>query len=253
MNCCVAPLAIDGLAGVTAIEASVAAVTVSTSIGDVTPARLAVMLLVPTPTPVATPPPVPLVIVAVVVVPEVHATLVVMFAVVASLYVPVAVNCCVAPLAIDGLAGVTAIEASVAAVTVSTSAVEVTPDRLAVMLLVPTPTPVATPPPVPLVIVAVVVVPEVHATLVVMFCVEASLYVPVAVNCCVAPLAIDGLCRRYRDRLQRSPPLPSGGQHPTGDVTSTEARRDVARPDSYLFVCYSAARAAGYRCRRRGP
>ena len=74
----------------------------------------------------------PLVIVAVVVVPEVHATLVVMFAVVASLYVPVAVNCCVSPLAIDGLAGVTAIDTSVAAVTVSTSAVEVTPDRLAV-------------------------------------------------------------------------------------------------------------------------
>ena len=122
MNCCVAPFVIEGLAGVTAIDCSVAAVTVSTSIGDVTPAeRLAVMLLVPTPTPVATPPPVPLVIVAVVVVPEVHATLVVMFAVVASLYVPVAVNCCVAPLAIDGLAGVTAIEASVAAVTVSMS------------------------------------------------------------------------------------------------------------------------------------
>ena len=35
-----------------------------------------------------------------------------MFAVVElSLYVPVAVNCSVAPLAIDGLAGVTAIEA----------------------------------------------------------------------------------------------------------------------------------------------
>ena len=37
-----------------------------------------------------------------------------------SLKVPVAVNCCVAPLAIDGFAGVTAIDCSVAAVTVST-------------------------------------------------------------------------------------------------------------------------------------
>ena len=56
MNCCVSPLAIDGLAGVTAIDCSVAAVTVSTSAGEVTPLRLAVMLLVPTATPVARPP-----------------------------------------------------------------------------------------------------------------------------------------------------------------------------------------------------
>ena len=56
MNCCVAPFVIDGLTGVTAIDDSVAAVTVSTSAGDVTPLRLAVMLLVPTAAPVARPP-----------------------------------------------------------------------------------------------------------------------------------------------------------------------------------------------------
>src|SRR5208283_3469778 len=100
-------------------------------------------------------------------------------------YVPVAVNCCVVPLAIDGLTGVTAIDCSVAAVTVNTSAGDVTPLSAAVMLLVPTPTPVARP---PAAIVATVVVAEVQVTDAVRFAVLLSLYVPVARNCCVAPL-----------------------------------------------------------------
>ena len=53
-----------------------------------------------------------------------------MLAVLLSLYVPVAVNCCVAPFVMDGFAGVTAIDCSVAAVTVSTSAGDVTPRGL---------------------------------------------------------------------------------------------------------------------------
>jgi hypothetical protein len=52
-----------------------------------------------------------------------HVTLVVMFFVELSLYVPVAVNCCVAPEAIEGVAGVTAIDCSAAAgLTVSVAA-----------------------------------------------------------------------------------------------------------------------------------
>ena len=82
-------------------------------------------------------------------------------------------NCCVGPLAIDGLAGVTAIDCSVGAVTVSTSAGEVTPLRLAVMLLVPTATPVASPP--LAVIVATVVVADFQVTEPVRFCVLLSL------------------------------------------------------------------------------
>ena len=61
---------------------------------------------------------------------------------------------------------------SVAAVTVSTSAGEVTPVKLAVMLLVPVPTPVAKP---AVVIVATVVVPEFQVTWLVMFAVDVSL------------------------------------------------------------------------------
>ena len=85
-------------------------------------------------------------------------------------------NCCVRPLAIDGLAGVTAIDCSVAAVTVSTSAGEVTPLKLAVMLLVPAATPVAIPAfPPPVTIVAATVFDDVHVTVEVMFCIDESL------------------------------------------------------------------------------
>ena len=59
------------------------------------------------------------VIVAVAGVPEDHVTELVRFWVLLSLKVPVAVNCCVAPLVKVGFAGVTAIDFNVAAVTVT--------------------------------------------------------------------------------------------------------------------------------------
>jgi hypothetical protein len=49
---------------------------------------------------------------------ELHVTELVITCVLESEYVPVAVNCCVAAIAIAGFAGVTAIDVSVAAVTV---------------------------------------------------------------------------------------------------------------------------------------
>ena len=66
--------------------------------------------------------------VATVVFDEIHVTELVKFCVLASENVPVAVNCCVAPAAIDGLAGVTAIEVSVAAVTLKTEEPVTAPD-----------------------------------------------------------------------------------------------------------------------------
>ncbi len=59
--------------------------------------------------------PVPL-IVATLVLEEDHVTLNVMSCVLLSLYLPVAVNCCEAPLAMDGLVGVTIMVCSVGAV-----------------------------------------------------------------------------------------------------------------------------------------
>jgi hypothetical protein len=160
-------LAIDGLAGVTAMDCSVAVVTVNT-VEPLTDPRVALIELVPVDTPVAKP---PAVIVATEGVAEAHVTLPVRFCVELSLYVPVAVNCCVVPLAIDGLAGVTAIDCSVAAVTVNT--VEpLTPVKVALMGLVPTPTPVARP---PAVIVATEGVADAQVTEPVRFWVLASL------------------------------------------------------------------------------
>jgi hypothetical protein len=82
VNCCVLPLAIDGLTGVMAIDCRVAPVTVRTSGGEVMLPKVAVMLLVPVPTPVARP---AVLIVATVVVAEFQVTWLVMFAVVVSL------------------------------------------------------------------------------------------------------------------------------------------------------------------------
>src|ERR1700733_12704487 len=184
VNCCVAPLAIDGFAGVTAIDCSVAAVTVSKVEPEIDD-DVAVIVEVPTPAPLARP---AALIVAMVVVPEVQVTLDVRLCVVPSLNVPVAVNCWVAPLAIDGFTGVTAIDCRVAAVTVRVVEPLIAPD-VAVMVEVPTAAALARP---PVLIVAMVVVPEVQVTVDVKFCVVPSLNIPVAVNCWVAPLAIDG-------------------------------------------------------------
>jgi len=73
-------------------------------------------VLVPAATPVANP---PAVIVAVPLVCELQVAELVKFCVELSENVPVAVNCFVVPLAIEGFAGVTAIDTSVAEVTVS--------------------------------------------------------------------------------------------------------------------------------------
>src|SRR5271166_5954489 len=155
-----------GLAGVTAIDCKAAAVTVRT-VDPVMPLSVALMVEVPVATPVARP---AVVIVATDVVAEAHVTWLVRFAVELSEYVPVAVNCSVSPLAMLGLAGVTAIDCNVAAVTVST--VEpVTPLSVALIEEVPVPTPVASP---AVVMVATVVVAEAHVTWLVRFAVELS-------------------------------------------------------------------------------
>ena len=73
------------------------------------------MVLLPFPTPLAKP---VLLTVATEVFEELQVTEFVRFCVLPSLYLPVAVNCCVPPFAIDGFAGVTVIdESTTAAVT----------------------------------------------------------------------------------------------------------------------------------------
>jgi hypothetical protein len=168
VNCFVVPFAIDGLAGVTAIDTSVAAVTVNVSGGLVTPLNAAVICDVPTPAPVARPAEE---IVATEVVADTQVAWLVRSCVLVSEYVPVAVNCFVVPLAIDGLAGVTAIDTSVAAVTVNVSGGLVTPPNAAVICEMPVATPLARP---PAVIVATLVVADTHVAWLVRFCVLLS-------------------------------------------------------------------------------
>ena len=67
-------------------------------------------------------------IVAVTVVVETQVTEFVRFCVLLSLYIPVAVNCCEVPFAIEGLAGAIAIDTSVGTLTVKTIAPLIAPE-----------------------------------------------------------------------------------------------------------------------------
>ena len=78
---------------------------------------------------------------------------------------PVAVNCSVVPALIEGLAGVTAIDTNVAAVTVSVVEPLIEPE-VAVIVVLPCVEPVASP---AALIVATLVVPELHVTVEVRF------------------------------------------------------------------------------------
>ena len=107
------PLAIERFAGVTATDTSVAAVTVSVVLPEMEP-EVERMVVEPVPAAVARP---AVLIVATVTAEELHVAVLVRSWVVPSLKVPVALNCWVWPLVIEEFAGVTAIDARVAAVT----------------------------------------------------------------------------------------------------------------------------------------
>jgi hypothetical protein len=104
---------------------------------------------------------------------------------------PVAVNCCVSPLATLGFGGDTWIDTSVAAVTVRLTAGEVMPSRLALMLVDPAAAADARPAVAPvLLMLATLLAEETQVTIEVRSWVELSVYVPTAVNCRVRPLAV---------------------------------------------------------------
>jgi hypothetical protein len=127
-------------------------------------------------------------IVATVVAKELQVAVGVKSAVVPSLYVPVAVNCCGVPIGTDGFAGVTAIEIGAVAVTVSKVA-PLTPPTAAVIVVGPGVRVVAAP---VALIVATVVADELHVAVAVKSAVVPSLYVPLAVNCCGVPFTTEG-------------------------------------------------------------
>src|ERR1700687_3753793 len=98
----------DNVAGTTFKPITTGGVTVRLAVPVKDPA---VALIVAVPTARATAAPVALTL-AIAGPDEVHVAVFVRFCVLPSLYVPVAVNCCVSPAAIEALAGVTAIHAS---------------------------------------------------------------------------------------------------------------------------------------------
>jgi hypothetical protein len=189
VNCCVVPKGTVDVCGLIAIDTSAAAVTVST-VDALNAPEAAVTVAVPIATLCATP---ALLIVAVEGVSDVHVAVLVRFCVVPSVKVPVAVNCWLVPFAIDGVAGVTAIDTSAAEVTVSVVD-PVSEPEAAVIVAVPSLTLLANPcVGAALLIVAAPGVSELHCTVLVTFCTLPSVYVPVAVNCSVVPSGIVGM------------------------------------------------------------
>lgn len=170
-NCCCVPSASEGVAGVMASDTKTAELTVSV-VDPVTVPAVAVMVAVPCPTLLARPCPLAaLLIVATLVVSELHCTVPVMFCWLPSVNVPVAVNCCVVPSGIVGIAGVTAIDTTTAAVTVSVVEPLIVPD-VAVTLVLPRATLLASPCPLT---VAMAPFPVLHVTVLVRFSVLPSL------------------------------------------------------------------------------
>jgi len=141
VNCSDVPFAIERFGAVTAIETSAAGVTVRFA-DPLTAPDTALILLVPTPAAVTNP---PAVIVATPAVCELQVTEPVRFCVELSENVPVAVNCSDVPFAIERFAAVTAIETSVAEVTVRFADPVTAPDT-ALILLVPALAAVTNPP-----------------------------------------------------------------------------------------------------------
>lgn len=123
------------------MDCSAAAVTVNEKAFEVTPLKLAVMLALPIPAPVARP---AVLIATTAGEVEAQVTWVVRFAVLESLYVPVAVNWPVAPLGMEELGAVTAIDFRIAAVT-STLVAPLIEPKVAVTVEVPTAEPVTRP------------------------------------------------------------------------------------------------------------
>jgi len=120
---------------------------------------------------------------------EVQKTVPVTSCVLESLKVPMAVNCLVVPTAMLELDGLTAIETSVAAVTVS-DAVPLTDPDVAVIVAVPVPT--AARSPVAGLTLATALDDELHVTEG-SSCVLPSSKLPTALNCSAVPAAIEGV------------------------------------------------------------
>ncbi len=173
-----------GLTGLMVIETKCAVDTVS-GVEPLTDPKVALMVVLPAATLEARP---CALMVAAAALDDVQVTVEVMSWVLLSLKVPVAVNCLVVPTAMLEFAGVTAMETSVAAVTVS-DAVPLTPPDVAVMVAVPVPVLLAN----PMESMLATEVEDEDQVREVSNCVLPSSKLPTAVNCTVVPTAMEGV------------------------------------------------------------
>jgi len=182
LNCWVVPMATLGVAGISSMESRAGGVTVKVAAPE-TPANSAVIAAVPAATAVARP---EALMVAIAVFDELQATSAVRSWVALFDSVPVALNCWLVPMAMLGAAGVTAMEVSVAEVSVVEP---VTSPKAAVMVVEPAATAVARP---EAVMVAAPVFDELQVTNVVRSWVALFDSVPLALNCWLVPMAMLG-------------------------------------------------------------
>jgi len=189
-NCWVVVSAMTGLAGRTAIDFNLAALTAAETLPLIAP-EVAVTVKVPTSFAVAS----PLVVIEATLVGDVvHATVPVMSCMELSENVPVAVNCCTVPSVMELLpvksVGVTLREVKVALLTVKVALEEAVPKALvtvAVIMELPAVKPMAKPDAPFTLMLATDGFEELQATDPVTFCVLLSVRVPMAVNCTVVP------------------------------------------------------------------
>ncbi len=180
-----------GFTGVTVIDVSTAGVTVSVAILETTPENAELIIVVPSETAEANPfGPDVLLNVATPAFEEDQVAHVVNACVVVSAKVPVAVNCCVVPLAMLAVVGSTSIDATEDDVNVANPDI---PPCVAEIVAVPAATALARPfEPDALLTVTILVSSEAQVAHMVRLCVVALSRVPVAENCRVVPGAILG-------------------------------------------------------------
>jgi len=187
--CLFVPIAIWPDAGVIFKLERFAAATVITVLAVGTELADAEIVAFPKPTAEARP---VLVTVATLVAEELQVTMPLIFCVVPSSNVPVAVNCCTTARFTVGVAGVMPIETRLALLTFSCAEPAIAPE-VAVIVAVPAVSPVASPcKPGELFTLAMLLLEELQVTCEVKFWCVPSLKVPVAVNCWVVSFAICG-------------------------------------------------------------
>src|SRR5712664_4056692 len=182
------PRGMLGFCGLSAIDTSAAAFTTNVA-GALTVPELTPIVVVPVLIVLASPAvPAVLLMVATLAAVELQCPLAVRSCVVPSVNAPVAVNCCGLPRATVASGGLIAIDTRAAAVTVSMVELLMVPE-LAVTVAVPVPMLCAS---TALLIVAVETVSDDQVAVLVRSCVLPSVNVPVTVNGCVVPSAMEG-------------------------------------------------------------